>query len=275
MWMGGFVPLGYVVKDRKLIIEETEAATVRMIFERFVQIGSATTLARTLGAERVRTKRGKLIDKGALYKLLKNRVYIGEAVHKGTAYPGEHSAIISRDLWGRVQSILQQSPRTRAANSKARTPALLKGLLFGADGRAMTPTHARKAGRLYRYYVAAGLLKGDVRSDVVRRVPAAEIETAVVDQLRALLRTPEIIIATWRAAREEEVGITETQVREALLNLDPVWDELFPAEQTRILQLLVERVDVHLDGLDVKLRVDGLHTLVSDLRVGQAERRAA
>ena len=139
----------------------------------------------------------------------------------------------------------------------------------------MTPTHARKAGRLYRYYVAAGLLKGDVPPGVVRRVPAAELEAAVVDQLRGLLRAPEIIIATWRAARLQDDGITEAEVREALLNLDPLWDELFPAEQTRILQLLVERVEVHPDGLNLKLRVDGLKTLVADLRAGQPERRAA
>jgi site-specific DNA recombinase len=275
IWMGGFVPLGYVVKERKLIVHEAEAATVRMIFERFLSVGSATALARSLVAEGVTTKRGKLIDKGSLYKLLGNRVYVGEAVHKGTAYPGEHNAIVSRDLWDRVHSILQRSPRTRAANTRARTPALLKGIIFGADGRAMTPTHANKGGRLYRYYVAAELLKGDLRAGVVRRVPAAEIETAVVSQLRGLLRTPEIIIATWRKARMQDYGVTEAEVREALLNLDPLWDELFPAEQTRIVQLLVERVDVHPDGLDVRLRIDGLQTLVTDLRAGQPERRAA
>src|SRR5437016_4046727 len=90
MWMGGFVPLGYRAENRKLVIEEKEAATVRMIFERFMKIGSATTLARALLAERVTTRSGKPIDKGFLYKLLNNRVYIGEAVHKGTAYHGEH-----------------------------------------------------------------------------------------------------------------------------------------------------------------------------------------
>ena len=275
MWMGGNVPLGYVVKDRKLVIDEVEAETVRMIFKRFVQLGSATTLARTLVAEKVTAKRGRPIDKGLVYKLLNNRVYVGEAVHKGTAYPGEHTAIISRDLWDKVHSIMQQSPRTRAANTRARTPALLKGLIFGADGRAMTPTHACKRGRLYRYYIAAGLLKGDVRGDVVRRVPAAEIESAVVDQVRSLVRTPETIVGTWRAVRSQDATITERKVRDALLNLDPLWDELFPAEQTRVLQLLVERVDVHADGLDVKLRVDGLHTLVADLRAGYSERRVA
>ena len=103
MWMGGFVPLGYDVKDRKLVVNEGEAATVRMIFERFTKIGSATALVRALRAEGITGKRGKLIDKGYLYKLLNNRLYVGEAVHKGTAYPGEHEAIVSRPLWDRVQ----------------------------------------------------------------------------------------------------------------------------------------------------------------------------
>jgi DNA invertase Pin-like site-specific DNA recombinase len=275
MWMGGHPPLGYDVRERKLVVNETEAAMVRMIFERFLRVGSATVLVRELAAEGVTTKRGKPVDKGFLYKLLNNRVYVGEAVHKGVAYPGEHQAIIGRDLWDKVHSIIQQSPRSRAASTRAQTPPMLKGIIFGADGRAMTPTHARKGGRLYRYYVAARLLKGDVPPGVVRRLPAAEIETAVVDQLRGLLRAPEVIIATWRAARSQDDGLAEAEVREALLSLDPVWDELFPAEQARILQLLVERVEVHPDRLDLQLRVDGLQTLVADLHAGKPERRAA
>lgn len=275
MWMGGHPPLGYDVKDRKLVVNEAEATVVQMVFERFLKVGSATVLVRELAADGMTTKRGKPIDKGFLYKLLNNRVYVGDAVHKGVAHPGEHTAIIGRDLWSKVHAIIQQSPRIRAANTRAQAPALLKGILFGADGRAMTPTHARKGGRLYRYYVAAGLLKADTPPGVVRRAPAAELEAAVVDQLRGLLRAPELVVGTWRSARPEIEALSESEVREALLSLDPVWDELFPTEQARILQLLVERVDVHPDRLDLQLRVDGLQTLVADLRAGKPERRAA
>ncbi|KAB2910307.1 MAG: recombinase family protein, partial [Dechloromonas sp.] len=191
MWMGGFVPLGYDVKDRKLIVNKTEAAIVRMIFERFIKIGSATELVRRLRAEGIRGKQGKLVDKGYVYKLLNNRVYVGEAVHKGTAYPGEHEAIVDRTLWDRVRAILQDSPRKRGAHTRAQTPALLKGLIFGPTGRAMTPSHTRKGDRLYRYYVSTDVLKRDAETCVIRRVSAAEIESAVVNQLRSLLRTPE------------------------------------------------------------------------------------
>ena len=108
MWMGGHPPLGYDVNDRKLVVNEAEAEIVRMVFARFVRISSATALARALGQEGVRAKTGKPIDKGALYKLLNNRLYVGEAVHKGTSHPGEHEALVSRDLWDKVHAILQE-----------------------------------------------------------------------------------------------------------------------------------------------------------------------
>src|SRR3954465_13460540 len=123
MWMGGFVPLGYDVENRKLVVNEPDAKTVRMIFERFIKIGSATPLVRMLRAEGVTGRYGKLVDKGYIYKLLNNRTYIGKAVHKGTVYSGEHEAIISQALWDKVHSILAESPRHRAARTRAQTPA--------------------------------------------------------------------------------------------------------------------------------------------------------
>ena len=115
-------------------------------------------------------------------------------MHKGIAYPGEHAAIIDRPLWDRVHDIIGESPRKRAMRTRAQTPALLKGLIFGPTGAAMTPSHTRKGGKLYRYYVSTDVLKRDADSCPVRRVPAGEIENAVIDQLRGLLRAPEIVV---------------------------------------------------------------------------------
>ncbi|WP_287219951.1 hypothetical protein [Mesorhizobium sp.] len=109
----------------------------------------------------------------------------------------------------------------------------------------------------------------------VRRVPAGEIEAAVIDQLRALLRTPEMIIKTWMATRKDNSSITETEVREALVQLDPLWDELFPAEQARIVQLLVERVDVAVEGISIRLRTEGMASLAAELRQQPEHRRTA
>jgi site-specific DNA recombinase len=139
----------------------------------------------------------------------------------------------------------------------------------------MTPTHTRRRGKLYRYYVSMDVIKQGPDACPVRRVPAGEIEAAVIDQVRALIRTPEIVVCTWRTARVEDASISENDVLEALQRLDPVWEELFPAEQARILQLLVERVDVGIDGIDIRLRTDGLTSLVADLRGRALERMAA
>ena len=276
LWMGGNVPLGYGVKDKKLVINEDEAKIIRMIFDRFPTVGSATILAKRLAEEDVRTKKGRLIDKGYMYKLLNNETYLGKAVHKGTAYPGVHEAIITQEQWDKVRTILKRNPQRRAGNSRRQVPALLKGIIFGADGRAMTPTHTKKKNnRLYRYYVASRLLKGENPPGIVRSVPAGEIEAAVIDHVRGLLRAPEIIVSTWREAHKFDETISENEVREALQDMDPIWDELFPYEQARVLQLLVERVEVHPSGLEIKFRMDGLETLVAEIRESLKKREAA
>ena len=153
---------------------------------------------------------------------------------------------------------------------------MLKGLLFGAEGAAMTPTHKRKGNKLYRYNVSQTVIKRGADGSAVSRVPAAEIEHAVVDQLRAMLRAPEVIVATWKAARSDIEGLREHDVRAALEDIDPLWEELFPAEQARIVQLLVERVDVHAGGLRIRLRATGLSQMVQDLAgIAGNHRRAA
>jgi DNA invertase Pin-like site-specific DNA recombinase len=267
MWMGGKVPLGYDVVARKLVVNEAEAARVRRVFELFIETGSGTETARWLQAEGVTSKSGRPLDKGDVYKILNLRTHVGEAAHKGQVYPGEHQGIVPRELWDRAHAILQVSPRARAAQNRQHAPALLKGLIYGVDGRALSPTHCVKKGRLYRYYVAQRVLKADAAGDdsIVRRVSAAEIEAAVVDQVRALLRQPEIVVGTWRAARTDAQDLTEGETREALHRLDPLWEQLFPAEQARIVRSLVERVVVGPAGADIRLRVEGLAGLVRDL----------
>jgi site-specific DNA recombinase len=277
MWMGGYVPLGYDVSDRKLVINEAEAATVRMIFERFVAIGSATMLTRVLVGEGVRNKRGKQIDKGFLYKLINNRVYIGEAVHKGTAYDGEHEAIISRDLWDKVHSILQQSPRLRASNTRRQTPALLKGIIFTNTGAAMTPTATKKGSRLYRYYTSMDLIRNRPAGDASGplRLPAGMVEEVVVGEIRRMVRAPEVAARAIAAVRQDGEGVDEQAIISALGEFDQLWASLFPAEQARIVQLLVERVTVDASGIAVDLRNDGLGSLVRDMMAPrQTEARA-
>ena len=279
MWMGGIPPLGYDVVDRKLVVNEKEAELVQLIFRRFLRVGSATKLAQELRRAGHTTKSwvtqdgkhrpGKPIDKGAIYKILGNRVYLGEAVHKGASHPGEHEAIIDRATWDKVHAIMAENTVTRSNRSRAQTPALLKGLIFAPGGHAMTPSHTRKNGKLYRYYVATDAIRQGYAQCVVRNVPAAEVEDAVVAQVRHLLRTPEVIARTWAVAKNE-AELPERDVVKTITEFAPLWDELFPAEQARIVRLLVERVDLSAEGMRVKLRAEGLQTLVAELRTRAA-----
>ncbi len=286
MWMGGVPPLGYDVRDRRLVANEKEAGLVRLIFARFLQLGSATELARELRKTGHSTKSwvtqdgkhrpGKPIDKGAIYKILNNRIYLGEAVHKRVSHPGEHEPIVEQEIWDKAHAILEGNARRRGNLSRAQTPALLKGLIFAPGGHAMTPSHTRKVGRLYRYYVATDAIRGGHADCPVRSVPAAEIEDAVVAQVRHLLCTPEIVARTWAAANPDgESSIPEREVVARITEFAPLWDELFPAEQARIVRLLVERVDVGQDHIAVRLRAEGLQTLVEQLRTTHAKADAA
>jgi DNA invertase Pin-like site-specific DNA recombinase len=276
MWMGGFVPMGYDVEGRKLIINEAEADRVRQMFQRFVKLGSATLLTRELVAAGSINKRGKPIDKGFLYKLFRNRLYLGEAVHKGTSYPGEHQAIITHELWDQVHAILQESPRQRAANTRTQTPALLKGLIFTASGVAMTPTATKKGSRHYRYYTSMDAIRNRAGegTDGFVRLNAGMVEGAVIQHIRDLLRAPEIAARAVEAARRSDPDIDVHDVVTALAGFDGLWEALFPAEQARIARLLIERVTVSADGLAVDLRTDGLGSVIREM-IAPERRQAA
>src|SRR5215469_1164547 len=156
MWMGGNVPLGYDVKDRRLVINETEASTVRTIFRRYAELGSVALLKAELDRLGIVSKRregaggtlsgGKRFSRGALYLVLQNRLYRGEIAHKGQIYPGQHEAIIDPELWQIVQDNLEANRQERSLAVGAEAPSLLSGLIFHGDGNRMTPTHAVKKG---------------------------------------------------------------------------------------------------------------------------------
>jgi hypothetical protein len=222
-------------------------------------------------------KRGKPIDKGFLYKLFRNRVYLGEAVHKGTSHPGEHEAIVTRELWDQVQSILHESPRSRAAKSRSQTPALLKGLIFTDIGVAMTPTATKKGSRLYRYYTSMDAIcnRAEEGREGFVRLNAGMVEGAVLNELRKLLRTPEVTSRVIAAARQEDAAIDSNDVVTALVEFDAFWTTLFPAEQARIARLLINRVTVSTAGLTVDLRTEGLGSLIRDMLAPSQQAKAA
>jgi len=277
IWMGGMPPLGYDVVERKLVPNPTEASLVRRIFERYIALGSMTTLCRELRVERVTTKSwttlkdttrtGKLIDKGYLYKLFKNPVFIGVAAYKGQHFAGEHDAILDRAVWEQVQAMLGRGePEQRACqNRPSRAPALLKGLIFADDGWAMTPGATRKGDKIYRYYVNTASMKIGKEACSVSRVPAGEIEAAVIAQVRKVLQAPEVMSQAIREVVALDPMADAQEVITTLQSIEPVWDELFPAEQARIIQLLVERVTVSPAGLRIDMKTAGMKELIQSV----------
>ena len=247
---------------------------VRHIFRRFLQVGSATKLAQELNAAGHRTKRRKPFDKGVLYNAPSQPAACRLGGAQGTATGPARGPRRPRAPRTSVHAILAENAHRRASRTRAATPALLKGLNFGPEGEA-----GRRAtlvtGKLYRFYRTTTALKLGHDACPIRSVPAGDVEAAVIGQIRALLRAPEVVVRVWRAAYLEDQGIDEREVVEALQRLDPLWDQLFPAEQARIVQLLVERVTVRLDGLEIRLRVEGISSIVEDLRRQEPERTAA
>ena len=192
LWVGGMVPLGYELKDGKLSIVEDEADRIRLIFERYIALGSVNRLVLELRERNIRTKirrlsngntrGGVLFTQGPLFYILRNRFYIGEVVYKGEICPGPQPPLIDRALFDAVQKRLTEQ-RPHNVRTRSRNEATLRGLLFDSAGNRMVPTHATKHGVRYRYYVSQPYLRGYAKPPpgAIIRVPATDIERAVTN----------------------------------------------------------------------------------------------
>jgi DNA invertase Pin-like site-specific DNA recombinase len=197
LWVGGIVPLGYATRERKIVVVEEEAERVRTIFRSYLELGSLNRLMADLRARGIVTKLRSLktgrtiggipFTRGPLVHFLRNRFYIGEVVYKGEVFPGEQPAILDRDLFEAVQARLNAQRNNRPA-VRTDSSSLLIGRIHDDRGNRMSPSHCRKQGIRYRYYVSSPLLHGQgARAGSVRRVPAGEIEALVGQAVRAHL----------------------------------------------------------------------------------------
>ncbi|MHB9038503.1 MAG: recombinase zinc beta ribbon domain-containing protein [Armatimonadota bacterium] len=209
--------------------------------------------------------------------MLHNRTYLGEVIHKDNTYPGEHESIISKSVWDRAHAVIAENTRVHTKHARTKTPALLRGIIrCGTCDRAMSPVSTQSNGKYYHYYNCGKASKHGHAACPVGSVSAGEIEGAVMVQLRTVFRTPEIVAQTYLAARELQLendaclpSISEAEVRNALQNVDLIWDELYPAEQTRLVGLLVERVIVNPNGISIGIRAEGIHSLTKEMHSEQ------
>jgi site-specific DNA recombinase len=265
------------VEDRKLVINQAEADTVRHIFRRYAIVKSVRALKEELDDHGVVSKTrvdrygrdtgAKPLARGALYEMLQNPIYRGQIRHKDKSYPGLHKAIIEEALWDEVQAALAENRVERVARAQATAPSLLAGLIYDDSAERMSPTHAVKKGTRYRYYVSQSLIKRDrpKASTAACRVPAADLETLVEDRIIALLQD--------EAALNEAADRPSIDVRKALIaqarNLASRWPSLAAPEKRTLLHALVARIDVRAETVDITVSLAALPAIVQpdlDLR---------
>ena len=271
MWMGGHPPLGYDIVERKLIVNEGEAKAVGHIFARYLELGSVKALKEDLEREGYRSKQwtsgskrthgGKPFKRGALYYILKNRLYVGDAVHKGVAYPGEHRPIIAPDTWDHVQASLKEKAAHHEKGITHKEPSLLRGLLFDDSGNHMSPSHANKNGKRYRYYVSQALNQHrEQDKGSVTRVPAHDLEEQVVGVLcRAITNPTGILSHVTDPALKDKLAHGLELAGEELAGVlaghtDPKARDLFRA--------LVQRVELGASGFAIQLSATTLDAVL-------------
>ena len=263
MWMGGFPPLGYDAKDKKLIVNQQEAETVRHIFRRYIALGSIHRLKEELNARGIvskarifktgRRRGGVPLARGALYLMLQNRIYRGEIVHKEKSYPGLHSAIIDRELWDRVQAKLAMNRIDRKNGTMAKEPSLLSGLLFDDHGHPMTPSHATRNGKRYRYYVSQPLItKNKASTPTGRRIPSGDIEKLVMERVRSFLSDQsEVFEAT-------ESYVNEPAERHRLARQAMALSKEWPTAEHTLPSSIISRIEVHEEKVEITLSISRL-----------------
>ncbi|MDX1950285.1 MAG: recombinase family protein, partial [Rickettsiales bacterium] len=263
MWMGGPVPLGYDVKNRKLIINIEEAEIVQKIFNRYLQTSSVITILRELNKAGYTTKsyvsqsnkfhKGKEFSKNTVWKILNNPVYTGKISHKGEIYEGEHQAIIDEKTWNLAQNQAQGKIANKQRTSiKTQNTTLLKGLMFDVEGFAISPTYSKKKGKIYRYYVSQKAVKKGFDKCQIKNIPAEEIESIVLYQVRQILTSTKMMMKVYGNIIKEYPQLSQDEFKNLIENFDGIWDELFPAEQQKILQLLINKITVYTDKVEIE-----------------------
>jgi site-specific DNA recombinase len=274
MWMGGLPSLGYDVKDRKLVVNEAEAETVRHIYRRYLELGSVRQLQGDLDSVGIVSKRRLASDgsvygaqrfsRGALYLMLKNRIYRGEIVHKGKAFPGEHPAIIDEQTWSRVQTQLEENHDERHRDSTEREASLLTAILFDAQSNPMTPVRNLKKSTRYRYYISRTLVTGTVADNSAgQRVPAPNLEALVIDRVRSLIADP--IEFTGAVSQSQIDAPTQRRLRDAAAKLCDRWEALPTEPLHNFLRTVLMRVQVHSDRITLGLDVARLIAALSEI----------
>jgi DNA invertase Pin-like site-specific DNA recombinase len=268
MWMGGVVPLGYDVQDRKLVVNPNEATTVRTIFDRYLELRSVRALKADLDAAGVVSKvrihstgkstGGVPMFRGALYQILKNALYVGEVRHRDQVFPGEQEAIVSREVWEAVQSALADNTTRHGRGEGAKSPSLLVGCVEDDQGNRMIPSHTQRGKRRYRYYVAASLsLSREGIGEGGLRIPAHDLEAVVWSRVKDFLMSPTELLNGLG-----DVGGRQGQVIQLAAKVVQDWEEKTQAFKRDWLKTFLSKVVVSPMSLLIQVNPEALRSLV-------------
>jgi site-specific DNA recombinase len=263
MWMGGPVPIGYDVKERKLVVNANEAKTVVSIFALYLKAGNVRELKAHLDREGIRSKirtsmsgkrsGGSKFSRGALYKILNNRIYLGEIGHKGQCYPGEHEAIISQELWNQTQSLLRSDGQGRRSGVSVQSPSLLTGVIQDGEGNKLTASHAVKNGRRYRYYCRAVTQQEQESAQSTSvRVPAYDIESRVLTSIADFLQSEREVMDQLGVADEPADSLQRLLVRSA--DTAQVLKTGTRSQISDLVRMIVHGVIVHREHVQILIR---------------------
>lgn len=259
-WVGGRLPLGYRIDNKKLVIEPKEAEIVKRIFKRFLEIQSPKSIANELNREGIWTKSGRIWNTLLVYYILNNHHYLGEVLYKGELYPGEHEAIIDRETWDLCHQFLKNNAPKSDNSRDSEFAASLRGILrCGHCNGAMTPVRSKRWGREHHYYRCTVDSKRAVPICPIKSVVAGEIEQIVLAELKKILVAPEIVLAVAKSTKERPNDIIE-------MFSDRLWNEITPAERQRLMQLLVERVTINESDIKIEIRTTGIKSILEEHR---------
>lgn len=267
MWMGGCVPFGYRAENKRLVKDCVEAPVVREMFLLYIATGSTHEVAKTLNGKGCLNRKGGIWCGNALSKILVNPVYKGYIGYKGELYKGEHLPIVSEELWDQVaKTRSEQLGEKTGERHFTKSMAPLQGILrCGRCGCVMSPTSSIKRGIKYSYYVCSktGNARGHCRNP---RIPAAQIEGAVFDQILKLLKTETVVGKL--AAR---FGESNDDMKSMLSNITDFWDMFFPVEKIRIVKLLVSSAVLNEESVDIRFNIDGARELIEEIKNGKCQ----
>jgi site-specific DNA recombinase len=264
MWMGGTPPLGYDLRDRRLVVNKAEAETVRLIFRLYLEHKTLRKVREELDRRSIVSKQwaskgnvrhgGYRFGRGALYHLLANPIYLGEIRHKGVTYPGQHEAIIERPTWQRVQEMMGKKAAHPRGRTVSKGAGLLMGRLFDESGEPLYSCWAKKGQRRYHYLVSKRLVRGTAKADDRGwRLPAEGIEQAVIVGIRQILSDRAALASNLRAS-----GFAAAELKQAVQTIDAKVESFDRVETTEDLSALIERVDLKQDGMQITLNLRAL-----------------